>query len=278
MNYYERVQASIDYIEEKLMDSFSIEEAAIRAMMSGSNFYRMFYAMTGYSVKDYCLRRRMVLACNLLRESDIRIIDLAFTVDFQSQAAFSRAFKRIVGVSPNRYRCGEGNYAFERMDLMDKYFDIQDPDLLEQYPDIKVLKELDKRTVVYYCAVSESPEEDALKVIMPWAEEKGLLKEGRIFGYNNPSPSEGNPVYGYEFQITVADDYLPDHPDIGLKEMPGGLYAVMTTRISEIEKAWMRFSKWLELSPYEFGSHQWMEEHFSFEGDFKLDLYLPIKK
>lgn len=53
MNYYERIQRSIDYIESNLEGDITIEKAAQEAFMSCSNYYRMFFALTGYAVMEY---------------------------------------------------------------------------------------------------------------------------------------------------------------------------------------------------------------------------------
>ncbi|HHV97460.1 MAG TPA: helix-turn-helix transcriptional regulator [Clostridiaceae bacterium] len=63
MNYYERIQNSIDYIEENLKSELSLETIASKAYMSIANYYRLFYAFTGHSVKDYIRRRRLNCAC-----------------------------------------------------------------------------------------------------------------------------------------------------------------------------------------------------------------------
>ena len=61
MNYYERIQKSIDYIESRLKSDIEIEKAAREAFMSCSNYYRMFFALTGYAVKNISARRIAVL-------------------------------------------------------------------------------------------------------------------------------------------------------------------------------------------------------------------------
>jgi len=53
MNYYERIQKSIDYIESNLEDRIDLNRAAQEAYMSQSSFYRLFFALVGYSVKEY---------------------------------------------------------------------------------------------------------------------------------------------------------------------------------------------------------------------------------
>lgn len=68
MNYYERIQKSIDYIESKLEDDIKIEKVAQEAFMSCSNYYRMFFALTGYAVKEYIRHRRISSAVKNIKE------------------------------------------------------------------------------------------------------------------------------------------------------------------------------------------------------------------
>lgn len=62
MNYYECIQASIDYIENNLYEDIDLEKAADSAYMSLSNYYRLFFAIVGCSVKEYVRLRRIHLA------------------------------------------------------------------------------------------------------------------------------------------------------------------------------------------------------------------------
>lgn len=139
MNYYEQIQKSIDYIEGNLEEPINIITAANEAYMSQSNYYRMFFAMVGYSVK-YIRMRRISNAAKMLRDTEESIIDIAVKYDFDSRDSFSRAFRRITRFLPSEYRRQTSVYRFERENIMDKYYDKQqDERLLEKYPDIKVL-------------------------------------------------------------------------------------------------------------------------------------------
>ena len=95
MNYFERIQKSIDYIECRLDDDIEIEKAAQEAYMSCSNFYRMFFALTGYAVKEYIRQRRISSAVRDIREKDCNILDIALMYGFESNEALTRAFKRV---------------------------------------------------------------------------------------------------------------------------------------------------------------------------------------
>lgn len=111
INYCERIQQSIDYIEEHLQDKLDIRVIANNAYFSITHYYRIFQAMVGDSVKDYVRKRRLSKAAVELVSTDKRIIDIAFDYDFESQEVFTRAFIRLFDVTPGRYRKRKSNLA-----------------------------------------------------------------------------------------------------------------------------------------------------------------------
>lgn len=113
------------------------------------------------------------------------------------------------------------------------------------------------------------PEDQAWQKMKAWAEPKGLLSgsEGRMFGYNNPNPSVGSPNYGYEFNLTV-DEAVQAEGDLRVKQLTGGLYAVMPFQIQaggdpgqDIPEAWKKLDAWVAENGYRHGEQQWLEEH-----------------
>lgn len=104
VSYYERLQSSIDYIEENLNQDISLEQVARQAYFSMTHFYRIFQAMAGLSIKEYIRKRRLSSAAHELLTSEKRLIDIAFDYRFESQEAFTRAFKSLYGITPGRYR------------------------------------------------------------------------------------------------------------------------------------------------------------------------------
>ena len=55
---------------------------------------------------QYLTQWRMQLAAGLLRDTTAKVIDVALRIGYDSEAAFSRAFKREVGVAPGAWRRG----------------------------------------------------------------------------------------------------------------------------------------------------------------------------
>ncbi len=292
MNYYERVQRAIDYIESNLSYEIDLQTVSKEAFMSIASLYRLFFSMTGFSVKEYIRRRRINGASYYLINTKKSIFDIAFDFCFESQEAFTRSFKQLTGLTPGAFRKSKAKYKFERVNVVEKYLDIQDAELLEKYPDIKVIKELKPVRVAYYRHIGKGPEGKAWKVLLEWIKKAGLDQENskmRIYGFDNPPPPPnfipGETEYGYEFMVTIDEELVVDDEKVKTKVFSGGRYAVMS--ISNVDgygimKGWERFRKWLSASKYLIGTHQWLEEHLSFgdENDesMKIDLYMPLSE
>ena len=109
--------AVVAWIEQQLDEPLTLERIAARAGLSPYHFSRLFTARMGRSAMAHVRGRRLVRAARrLCAESDLKLVDLAFDCGFDSQEAFTRAFKRVFGVSPGRFRSGfavepiEGQY------------------------------------------------------------------------------------------------------------------------------------------------------------------------
>ncbi|MGJ7504774.1 AraC family transcriptional regulator [Variovorax sp. ZT5P49] len=97
----------VAWIEERLDEPLTLELIAQRAGFSAYHFSRMFTARMGRSVMAHVRGRRLVRgARRLCTEPDVKLVDLALDCGFESQEAFTRAFKRLFGVSPGRFRVG----------------------------------------------------------------------------------------------------------------------------------------------------------------------------
>jgi AraC family transcriptional regulator len=108
------VREIIGWIEDHLEDDLSLEVIAARAGYSPYYFSRMFHAHTRRTVMDHVRGRRLVGgARRLLAEPGLRLVDLALDCGFESQEAFTRAFKRLFGTTPARFR---GGFAVEPME------------------------------------------------------------------------------------------------------------------------------------------------------------------
>lgn len=86
--------------------NWTLEKLAERVGMSRSAFAARFKAVTGASAIDYLTRWRMMLACDRLRQSGDSLARIAVTLGYESESAFGKAFKRVMGCSPRQYSKG----------------------------------------------------------------------------------------------------------------------------------------------------------------------------
>jgi AraC-like DNA-binding protein len=83
---------------------WTVASLAAEVAMSRSSLAARFTELVGEPVMRYVARWRMQLALTQLRDDDATLGCLASQFGYQSEAAFARAFKRALGVSPGRYR------------------------------------------------------------------------------------------------------------------------------------------------------------------------------
>jgi AraC-like DNA-binding protein len=81
-----------------------VASLAAEVAMSRSAFAARFTELVGEPAMHYVARWRMHLALTRLKENDAPLGSLASRLGYQSEAAFSRAFKRFLGVSPGAVR------------------------------------------------------------------------------------------------------------------------------------------------------------------------------
>jgi len=91
-------------IHREPQKNWSVELLAKNVGLSRSGFSARFTALVGESVMQYVTRWRMLLARSKLLEGRITLGELSDQLGYQSEAAFSRAFKRIMGISPGSIR------------------------------------------------------------------------------------------------------------------------------------------------------------------------------
>ena len=84
--------------------AWTLQELAESVGMSRSVFALSFKQVVGSSPMDYLMRWRMMLASSRLEGSGERLAEIASSLGYQSEGAFSKAFKRVMGYSPRHYR------------------------------------------------------------------------------------------------------------------------------------------------------------------------------
>lgn len=104
MDWVERMNQAISYIENHITEEINYEAVAKVACCSVYHFQRMFSFITDVSLSEYIRRRRLSLAAYELQNSNIKVIDLALKYGYDSPEAFTRAFQNLHHTTPTAAR------------------------------------------------------------------------------------------------------------------------------------------------------------------------------
>lgn len=85
-------------------DKWSLESLAAECAMGRSSFSQHFNELVGVSAMQYLSHIRMQEASHLLQKTDLSLIQIAEKCGYDSDASFSKAFKKITGMSPGSIR------------------------------------------------------------------------------------------------------------------------------------------------------------------------------
>ena len=123
MRTIEIVIATIDHIEAHLGEPLMLGRLAQKMGYSRYHLHRQFTKAVGLPIHAYIQRRRLTEAAKLLVYSELPIIEIALLSGYESQQAFTMAFKAMYKIPPGRFR---GNRQFYPLQMP---FEFDAPDL-----------------------------------------------------------------------------------------------------------------------------------------------------
>ncbi|GGE02966.1 AraC family transcriptional regulator [Paenibacillus nasutitermitis] len=101
MDWLERMNRAMDYMELNLAGEIELSEVARRACCSSHQFQRMFSFITNVTLAEYIRRRKLTLAALELQNNEAaKVIDIAMKYGYESPVSFARAFQLLHGITP----------------------------------------------------------------------------------------------------------------------------------------------------------------------------------
>lgn len=91
------------YIEAHIGESINVDQLANAVHMSKYYFLRKFKELTGVTVHNFVIHKKMIYACTLLREEK-SVLETARLCGFSEYSVFLRNFQNTIGVNPSNYR------------------------------------------------------------------------------------------------------------------------------------------------------------------------------
>lgn len=291
--YQQRINRVIDYINNNLDKSFSLDELAKVAHFSSYHFHRIFVAIVGESVNYYTNRIRLEKAARLLKFSKVSSVsDIAFTCGFSSPSTFSRSFKDYFGLSPRSYKKDSSQINSkirkELFPLSEYLVPMSIEEKQEKFP--VEIKQFPMRKVAYIRVVNSYQEGVVLEAftrLITWAKQMDLYADGQFFGMSLDDPmTTPNEKYRYEACLEIPLDFeLNESHPIDIMMMEACQYASckVSGNINVVATAThYLFNEWLVNSSYEPEHQHGLElfldrENICNWSSFDLDLCIPIK-
>lgn len=281
MEWIERLNKSINYIEEHITEEISYDELAQIACCSTYHFQRMFTYIAGVSLSEYIRRRKMSLAAVDLKGSNEKIIDISLKYGYSSPTAFNRAFQSIHGVAPSALK-NEG-VSIKSFPPITFKFTVKGVEELNYRIETKPAF----RIVGKSYPLNKEIEQNFLEVPQMWqnAVMDGTIK--KIIALMNSQPQgvlgvsacNDNEKWKYYIAVSSTADI-----DTSLEEyiVPGCMWAIFPgggtgKSIQELEKRIV--TEWLPTSGYEFTEGPDIEVYFNPDpNNTQYEVWIPIKK
>ncbi|EOS01151.1 hypothetical protein C799_03005 [Bacteroides thetaiotaomicron dnLKV9] len=98
------MQKAMELINSNLSNSeYSIEDLSSDMAMSRSHLYRKIHSITGQTPTDFVRSIRLKKAAEMLKEGEMTVVEVAYTVGFNTPGYFTKSFKKMFGVLPTQY-------------------------------------------------------------------------------------------------------------------------------------------------------------------------------
>jgi len=102
--YDKQISLALTLLHAEPQKPWTLEKLAAEAALSRASFSKRFKERVGQPMFEYLTALRMQRARELLRRTTYPVYEIANRVGYDSDLAFTKAFKRITGTTPTRFR------------------------------------------------------------------------------------------------------------------------------------------------------------------------------
>jgi AraC family transcriptional regulator len=254
----------IKYIEDNLDKEIDFNELK---KITHSNLFileRIFMFLTNMTITEYIKKRRLSKAFEEIKNTNHKIIDIAFKYQYNSSPSFNRAFKQLFNITPTECRKGAGNYKI----IPIEYFEVNK----EKYNFDYEIKKLNSIFLYCYHVKAEHHSDLLFKI-------KQLYQEVKINGVYNIFNESG--MYGiflkdensYHYYLG-STKYFPDLEKYEIKKSEYAEFKLISRKQSKIVAFEEKINKqWIPSTNYSIKNNLKIELY----KDDNCFIYLPIK-
>lgn len=277
------LQKAVDYIETHIEEQMNLDQIADHVGFSKFYLNHMFSIYTGLSIMAYVRRKKLEHGLELLK-TERRIIDIAMSVGYTSERAFSRAVVNTYGNSPTYFR-DKAIAKTRKLNIYDLKLEVDEARVLSGFPStfdtvkqnimakgIENMKKylsdvryevIESMVVLSGLAIGAEPEDFIIDKMNRLSRHYGI-NVLRTFGFDSPveSSEDVTTLRGYELWLSITADELAKLPnpekfdfegiEVTVKTIPSYRYATlriedpMSDPFERIGTGWQYLVNWLE--------------------------------
>ncbi|PKF75109.1 GyrI-like domain-containing protein [Chryseobacterium sp. PMSZPI] len=296
--YKKRIVKTIQYINENLDADLSLERIAEISAYSPFHFHRIFKLITGETLQNYIIRKKIEKSAFLLAMyKEIEIKEIYLDLGFSNHSVFTKTFKKYYGVPPSQFRNSAPDQFHKILQTQSKNGQVDT--VFSQYIcsienllnwtkmnlkiEVKEMPEMNLAAVMSLGIVNVEP---SYNVLIDWAKKKNLFPRENVKMIS---------VYHDSFKVTPPDK-VRIHAcmllDEKLKGIEGEVFSETIdagkfivgrgeVTLNDFEQAWVSLFLWMNEHNYSMRRtfpfevyHSNFKEHP--EGKMIVDFCIPI--
>ncbi|WP_456363132.1 AraC family transcriptional regulator [Priestia aryabhattai] len=289
MDLLRNMNRALDYIEENLTNDIDFREVARLALCSEYHFKRMFSFLAGITLSEYIRRRRLTLAAFELKDSNIKVIDVAIKYNYSSPDSFTRAFQNLHGITPSEAKkSGSSLKAFPKMTFQLSIKGGNEMNYRVEKKEAFHIVGIKERVPIIFHGVNpkiaamwESLNDETIRELKELSNVTPLGLLSASVNFSEGRMEEKGQLDHYIGVATTKD--CPDH--LVQLEVPAGTWAVFEAVgpfPDTLQDVWGRiYSEWFPSSTYEQVEGPeilWNEHKNVTSPTFKSEIWIPVFK
>ncbi|MGG0482209.1 AraC family transcriptional regulator [Priestia aryabhattai] len=289
MDLLRNMNRALDYIEENLTNDIDFREVARLALCSEYHFKRMFSFLAGITLSEYIRRRRLTLAAFELKDSNIKVIDVAIKYNYSSPDSFTRAFQNLHGITPSEAKKSSSSLkAFPKMTFQLSIKGGNEMNYrIEEKEAFHIVGIKERVPIIFHgvnpkiAAMWESLNDETIRELKELSNVTPLGLLSASVNFSEGRMEEKGQLDHYIGVATTKD--CPDH--LVQLEVPAGTWAVFEAVgpfPDTLQDVWGRiYSEWFPASTYEQVEGPeilWNEHKNVTSPTFKSEIWIPVLK
>lgn len=273
-----RIIKAIQYIDSHLHEDLSLEKIAEVGMYSSFHFHRIFKLITGETLQNYIIRKKIEKSAFYLSvKKDIEIKEIYLDLGFSNHSVFSKTFKKHYGIAPSSFRNSAPEYFHRVLQKSSKNGQVNTVfsqyichiDNLLNWTDMNLkveVKELPEMNLASVMSLGIINVEPSFNVLIEWAKKRQLFPRDNVKMIS---------VYHDSCKVTPLDK-VRIHScmllDERLKEQNGVVFSETIEKgkcivgsgeltLDDFEKCWVSLFLWMN------------EHHYSMRKAFPFEIY-----